>query len=64
MRTKFNRFAIIPTLCNSCKEFITLEPYRKSDVLHIIGGYYKENICKRCISKYDVGVKENEYDEE
>lgn len=64
MKTKFNRFAILPRMCNSCNEFVWLEPYRRSDVFHFPrGGYSKENICKRCIGKYNVGAKENEHEQ-
>lgn len=54
MRTKYNRFAIVPHMCNSCKQFVWLEAYRKADVFRFIQGRYaKENICKGCIVKYD-----------
>lgn len=54
MKTKFNRFAIVPHMCNSCKQFIWLEVFRRSEVFHLISGYTKDNICKDCIAKYDV----------
>ena len=55
MKTKFNRIAIIPRMCDSCKQFMWLEPYRKSEVFHRLQGIYtKDNICKDCIEKYDV----------
>lgn len=53
MKTKFNMFAIIPHMCNSCKRFIWLEPYRKAEVFHLLGST-KDNICNECIIKYDV----------
>ena len=55
MKTKFNRFAIVPHMCDSCKQFIWLEPYREAEVFHFLqGGYTKDSICKERIVKYDV----------
>lgn len=52
MRFKFNRIAILPKQCTSCKQFVWLEKYRRADVYHIVSGYHIENICKDCIDKY------------
>ncbi len=56
MITKFNRFAILPKMCNSCHRYIFLEKYRRADVYHghaIHSPFWKENICKDCINKYN-----------
>lgn len=56
MKTKYNRFAIIPHMCNSCNQFVWLEPYRRLKVHHWLlqGECTKDNTCKECIVKYDV----------
>ena len=55
---KFNRFAIVPVMCNCCHRFIWLSPYRRADVWHHLAGrYWKENICHECIGVYNVGAK-------
>ncbi len=54
-----NRFALIPHLCLECKRYIWLEGYRRAEVwknfidkpINI-----KENICKDCLTKFDVGL--------
>ena len=56
MKSKFNRFALLPKMCNICHEIMWLERYRRADVYHcFLDGCMKENICKRCIDKYNVG---------
>lgn len=53
MITRFNRFAIFPVLCNCCKRYIWLSPYRRADVWYAMPGrYWKERICGRCIDAY------------
>lgn len=48
MRFEYNRFSIIPHMCDECKKYIWLEPYRKADVWkHDI--FLTETICKRCL---------------
>jgi hypothetical protein len=50
---RFNRFAIFPVMCNCCKRYIWLAPYRRADAYHHIPGeYLKERICKQCIPRY------------
>ena len=44
---------IFPVMCNCCKRYIWLAPYRRADVYHHIPGeYLKERICKQCIPRY------------
>ena len=50
-----NRFAIFPRLCPECKRYIWLEGYRRAEVWKKFGErYVKENICKSCLTKFDV----------
>lgn len=50
-----NRFAILPHMCLECKRYIWLEGYRRADVYRpFVGRYIKENICKTCLTKFDV----------
>jgi hypothetical protein len=50
-----NRFAFIPHLCFECKRYIWLERYRRSEVWkNFIDRPIKENICKGCLTKFDV----------
>lgn len=50
-----NRFAILPHMCPECKRYIWLEGYRRADVYKPFAGrYIKENICKDCLTKFDV----------
>lgn len=56
-----NRFAVVPHMCSECKRYIWLESYRRSDVWKLfVGRYVKENICKSCLKKFDIGSKEFE----
>ena len=53
-----NRFAIFPHMCLECKRYIWLEGYRRADVYKsFAGGYIKENICRSCLTKFDVITK-------
>lgn len=50
-----NRFAILPHMCLECKRYIWFEGYRRADVYKPFAGrYIKENICKSCLTKFDV----------
>lgn len=50
-----NRFALVPHLCLECKRYIWLESYRKAKVWKKdIDTSIKENICKSCLTKFDV----------
>ena len=50
-----NRFAILPHMCLECKRYIWLEGYRRADAYKSFAGrYIKENICKSCLTKFDV----------
>lgn len=50
-----NRFAILPHMCPECKRYIWLEGYRRADVYKPFAGrYIKENICRSCLTKFDV----------
>lgn len=57
MRSKFNRYAILPKTCTVCHELVWMEPYRKSEVFSPIKGFIKKTICRKCIGKFNVGVK-------
>lgn len=46
-----NRFAIIPHMCNECKQYIWLESYRRADVWKY-DRFIMENICKECLHKF------------
>ena len=58
MKTKFNRFALIPFHCTECHRIVWLEPYRRAEVFRLIApcvpSYIKENICNECIGKFDI----------
>lgn len=50
-----NRFAFVPHLCLECKRYIWLEGYRRAEVWKKFADMYaKENICKSCLTKFDV----------
>lgn len=63
-----NRFALVPHLCLECKRYIWLEGYRRAEVWKTFIDRpisIKENICKDCLTKFDVGLnntKENKDD--
>lgn len=65
MMLSCNRFAFIPHLCPECKRYIWLEGYRRAKVwMKAIDRPIKENICKGCLIKFDVGlINEGEADE-
>lgn len=51
-----NRFAFVPHLCMECKKYIWFENYRKAEVWNnFIDRYIKENICKGCLTKFNLG---------
>ena len=55
-----NRFAIIPHMCNECKRYIWIAPYRRADVWKH-DSFIMENICKQCLPKFlDVDITYNE----
>lgn len=55
MMISHNRFAFVPHLCSECKRYIWLESYRRADVWKkFINRYIKENICKGCLTNFDV----------
>ena len=57
MMISCNRFAFIPHLCLECKRYIWLEGYRRAKVMKkFIDIPIKENICKDCLTKFDVGL--------
>lgn len=59
MKLKYNRFALVPTLCSECKRYILFEPYRKGEKFHLwTGQYIKFRVCSDCIGKFDIGGKE------
>lgn len=54
-----NRFALVPHLCLECKRYIWLEGYRRAEVWkNFIDKPIKENICKDCLTKFDVGLND------
>lgn len=60
MMLKYNRFALVPHLCNECKKYIWLEPFRRIDVFKpFYQCYMKQNICKRCLPKYIPNIEES-----
>ena len=53
-----NRFALVPHLCLECKRYIWLEGYRRAEVWkNFIDRPIKENICKECLTKFDLFSK-------
>ena len=59
MMLSCNRFAFIPHLCLECKRYIWLEGYRRAEVMkRFIDRPIKENICKDCLTKFDVGLEQ------
>ena len=60
MMLSCNRFALVPHLCSECKYYIWLEGYRRAEVWHRFADrYIVENICKNCLTKFDVGKEKN-----
>ena len=58
MMLSCNRFAFVPHLCLECKRYIWLEGYRKAEVWKKnFSICVKENICKSCLTKFDVGTE-------
>lgn len=56
MMLSCNRFALVPHLCSECKNYIWLERYRRAEVWHRFADrYIVENVCKSCLTKFDVG---------
>ena len=56
MMLSCNRFALAPHLCYECKRYIWLEGYRRADGgAKVADRAMKENICKHCLTKFDVG---------
>ena len=56
MMLSCNRFAFVPHLCYECKRYIWLEGYRRADVwIKFADRSIKENICKSCLTKFNVG---------
>jgi len=53
MKTKNNRFSIIPHYCDKCKRYFWLVPYRKQEMIgkDIAGTFYNVNLCNECSSK-------------
>ena len=59
MKLLCNRFALVPHLCLECKRYIWLEGYRRAEVRKTLIDKpisIKENICKDCLTKFDVGL--------
>lgn len=52
MRTKCNKFALIPFFCSDCHNLIWLQKYR---VYHSM--YYKKKLCENCNKKYGITTK-------
>ena len=60
MMLSCNRFAFVPHLCYECKRYIWLEGYRRADVWHRFADRcIVENICKNCLTKFDVGEEKS-----
>lgn len=58
MMISCNRFAFVPHLCLECKRYIWLEGYRKAKVWKKnLNMDIKENICKSCLTKFDIGTE-------
>lgn len=57
MKLVCNRFAIVPHMCNECRQYIWLESYRRADVwINSCGHFIKENICKDCLPKFIISA--------
>lgn len=58
MKSKYNRFALIPFHCTDCHRYIWLEKYRKAEVITDLPPNYpafiKKKICNDCLKKYTV----------
>lgn len=53
-----NRFALVPHLCFECKRYSWLEGYRRAEVWeNFIDRPIKGNICKECLTKFDLCSK-------
>lgn len=61
MKTKFNRFALLPFHCIWCHRIVWLEKYRKAVVQTNLPPHcpssIKTKICSDCISKFDIVEK-------
>lgn len=63
MKTRFNRFAIIPFECDECYRFVWLEKYRKMEVstkmiAPCMPSSVTEKICNECLKKFNIGGEE------
>ena len=57
MMLSCNRFALTPHLCLECKRYIWLEGYRRAEVWKkFIDRPIRENICKGCLTRFDIGT--------
>lgn len=56
MMLLYNQFAFIPRLYLEGKRYIWFKGYRKAKIWNkTIDRPIKENICKSCLTKFDVG---------
>lgn len=52
-----NRFAFVPHLCFECKRYVWLEGYRRAEIWKtLINRPIKENICKSCLTKFNISL--------
>lgn len=58
MKFKTNRFAFFPHLCNDCKRYIWIEPYRRSSVW-VIDRFIPKTLCKEYLKRYLPKEKKN-----
>ena len=64
MKTKHDRFALIPIRCTECRRYIWLERYRKAEINRVITPYFpgiiKRRICNDCISDWVIELTREE----
>ena len=62
MKTKYNRFAIIPFQCTDCYRYVWFERYRKEEIYRPISpsvsSFITRKICNECMSKYDISERQ------
>ena len=61
MKTKYNRFAIIPFHCTDCHRYVWFERYRKAEIYRpispCVSSFITRKICNECVGKYDISER-------